>query len=1300
MEPTPRLLPADRYLASVLGISDEEFAWYKAEVAKRAAEGPQPAVVAGTETLAIISLVLTVLSVGFTIAASFFKPKPGDSDPAQLKVGERGGRARTQNERFAPRYGFDSTQDIATLGSIIPVVYALRENGFGGVRVNTPLLWSQIYSLGGSQLLRAVFMIGEGPIGAIDTQNFASGGNTLASYNYGSTAANAGGSRMSVYGRYTSSLTTRLTSGNHIYGRSASDDKGNAQTEGGSDVFMVRRNGVWTSDFCGAIRPTNQTTFGVYGLIGNNLGIRLNPVIKPQVQAQLIPEGEDGDAKIKCTYDDVAWAQRKKSQTMFGTRSGITSEGLNSIGGTTSYTLYRGTDADTSFSRDVRNLLDISKWDKSSIEQIRTGGGGAFNKSVNADSDSKGRWIFEFDNTQEDSLLNRISVTITRIELQNNGKRGKLRAQITFRTGTIDGEQLWSNDLSSDETIPRLEALKATKFRLRFGNVVDDSVEDDDVVVRYTLRVRVKHKRKQKFKYSDNTFTVENEAFTPTFKIKDSEPIVPANPAYGEATNIYTVEGNGTLRITVELSFPVKNVYIEKCEDIASTVAGRQKSWDDGLIEGELYKIGSGLAICTDRTAAAFVSNADVSNKQGTAVTASFSTVRTGTVTTYSSTDITMDGKYWYDNRLSLPWRNVATTGGHILRCAIASISTSRPCIAVEFGIRSRLGIRVSGICNFRDSLSYDECDKRACLDHKNDKVDRGATLKVDVHQSNTISAPVERYSFFSILYRQAGSTGAFTRLNNAYGVRGATEQNIFNSIQLNMPSTQRWEFQIEPYSGWEVRNNSVGNLYVLDAHLTSRQSVSEVGGITVSFLGEAVSSSSETFGINVGRRKASKGTLGIVRSDLSYFDNGDISYIDTWGKLAEAFVFEEVRSSAESGPEHEVAFINEICPNTTKPLYDDIALLGLNIMSSQEWQQFSQFSCYVTQGKVCRKLLSNLSLGSSHLFPDVLLDLMTNERYGKGDLIKDSMIDLDSFKASAQWCSDRQYYFDGVVADRVNLRQWAADTAATHLLTFGEVDGKFFLKPAMPTGKVPIKALFTAGNILEGSFQLQYLDPEDRDPIRVSVRYREERASNDLANPGLFPVVREILVREGNTLESAPVESLDMSDYATNRQHAIDAAKYFARVRRLATHTIRFSTTHEGVLAHLAPSDYIRVGMDCTEYDEFNNGVVTAAGDLISTQALNDGSYTVIAWNGDGNRAPYETGLTVTDRGTRAAPTGILFTIKKASTQVRTYQVEKITPNEDGTFSVEAVHAPTTAAGVLELADGFDTASNWIIQE
>jgi hypothetical protein len=250
--------------------------------------------------------------------------------------------------------------------------------------------------------------------------------------------------------------------------------------------------------------------------------------------------------------------------------------------------------------------------------------------------------------------------------------------------------------------------------------------------------------------------------------------------------------------------------------------------------------------------------------------------------------------------------------------------------------------------------------------------------------------------------------------------------------------------------------------------------------------------------------------------------------------------------------------------------------------------------------------LRNSLTVGATHLFPDVLLDLMTNATHGAGDLITDEMIDLDAFETAADWCYDRKYFFDGVQADRVNLRQWAADTAAANLLIFGETDGKFYLRPALQFTAVSIKGLFTAGNIVEGSFKLQYLEPEEREPIQVSVRYREERASTDLTNPGIFPTEREVLVREASGSATDPVESLDLSDYVTSRAHAIDAAKFIIRMRRISTHAISFRTTHEGALAKLGPSDYIRVAMDETQYDEFNNGVVTADGALVSTKHAN----------------------------------------------------------------------------------------------
>jgi len=303
-------------------------------------------------------------------------------------------------------------------------------------------------------------------------------------------------------------------------------------------------------------------------------------------------------------------------------------------------------------------------------------------------------------------------------------------------------------------------------------------------------------------------------------------------------------------------------------------------------------------------------------------------------------------------------------------------------------------------------------------------------------------------------------------------------------------------------------------------------------------------------------------------------------------------------------------------------------------------------------------------------------------------------MIDMTSFQSAAQWCYDNRYFYDGALGERINLRQWAADTAATNLLIFGESNGKFFLRPALQTTAVTIKGLFTAGNIAENTFQVQYLDPEERDPIQVSVKYREERASSDPTNPGLFPVVREILVRDEDDPETASIESLDISDYCTSARHAIDAAKYIIRMRKIPTHTIRFNTTHEGVLSALSPGDYIRVALDITEYDEFNNGVVTAAGALISTKALSDGAHDIIAWNGESATAPYDATLAVSANGTQATPTGIVFTVKLPSTQVRTYQIERISSNDDGTFTIEAVHMPTNSSGILDIAANIELGS------
>ena len=71
------------------------------------------------------------------------------------------------------------------MGSVVPIIYCKREDidgiTYGGLRVNTNLLWSQVLSVGGGQFFRGIFLVGEGPVN-LERRQIALGNNTLASY--------------------------------------------------------------------------------------------------------------------------------------------------------------------------------------------------------------------------------------------------------------------------------------------------------------------------------------------------------------------------------------------------------------------------------------------------------------------------------------------------------------------------------------------------------------------------------------------------------------------------------------------------------------------------------------------------------------------------------------------------------------------------------------------------------------------------------------------------------------------------------------------------------------------------------------------------------------------------------------------------------------------------------------------------------------------------------------------------------------------------------------------------------------
>lgn len=701
----------------------------------------------------------------------------------------------------------------------------------------------------------------------------------------------------------------------------------------------------------------------------------------------------------------------------------------------------------------------------------------------------------------------------------------------------------------------------------------------------------------------------------------------------------------------------------ETCRDVAQTVSGRQRSWDDGLSIGELYKFGSALLVCESRSPEdeIFASEADYEPiGGGQAIQVSLRVVKAGTAVL---------------NPIGATTN--ATNSSHLFKAAIASFAIPRSAQVVELGLRSSLGIQISGLCNFRDCLSQSEIDGRACQYYDGRTYRPDQSLELSSYQSGSYSGSEMRYSFFKIGYRIAGSDADYIYLSQCFGTRSLTRQSVYNFLRLQMPSVQRWEFRLEPLTGWEIRSGiASGNLEVLDARISGYRTVSSGAGadtVMVSYSGEPVDRSASTFAIAATRNR----DLGVTLSD-------DNDYADAWGKLAEAFVFEEIQSSAIS-PEHEVVYVNLLTVNPNTPNYDNMALVGMNLRSSTEFSQLPQLSAYINKG-----------IGSVHTFPEVFKDLLTNTRYGVGSILSPEQIDHDSFADCAQWTRDRCYFFDGALSQPINLRQWGSQTAGYFLLDLVIRNGRFALQPAMYFDQPePITNLYTAGNILEDSFEFVYAESEQRTPNRVSVKWRQEKASGDDSAKGLFPVIREVTVREAGTPQDAPLEAIDLTDFCTSERHAIDVAKYICRGRRLFTHSVRFKTVP--TQAALEVGRCFKLGLETVAYEQPNNGAIDAHGAITTTEPLADGTYTVLLWRGLVNEIE-EVQLSV--QGQRSSSiTSAVFCLKQASAETRAYKVQSLGFDEDGNVQVEALYFPLNADGYSQLVDGWDVASNWVVE-
>lgn len=390
------------------------------------------------------------------------------------------------------------------------------------------------------------------------------------------------------------------------------------------------------------------------------------------------------------------------------------------------------------------------------------------------------------------------------------------------------------------------------------------------------------------------------------------------------------------------------------------------------------------------------------------------------------------------------------------------------------------------------------------------------------------------------------------------------------------------------------------------------------------------------------------------------------------------------VEKSNASGPEHRIAYVNEIVSNNTTPTYDKMTICGLVLKASRNFSNVDQIRVWLPNGVPVTRFHPEdaaAPVGPSNLFSDLVFYLLTNRTAGLGNVLNMTatdapLINTADFVTTAKFLRTNRLFFDGVIGSAINLRQFVSDTAPYFLCNFVISDGKFSILPALPTTAngdistqpVPISQLFTAGNILEDSFELEYLGAEERKPFQAVVRYREERKNQ-------LPQERNVNIRWAEADETTALESFDLTAYCTSLDHAKLVGKFFLSIRKRVTHTVRFRTTPYGL--NLAPGDYIKVVTEANPYSAAKNGTVSASGVITSATTLTDGQYRILYYKA-GSEEVVEGIMTVS--GSKVAEQslwGIIFTLIDSTTSENVYMVEQLTLAEDNTVQITASEFP-----------------------
>ena len=147
------LLPYEKELIKTIGITEEEYRKFAAEVRSRGVVRPAeyehiPDIVNGLDggvvTGILINLAISLVLTGVSYLLTPKPKTPEASKRSQLDLG-----SINAANRFVPSRGFDSLNELADYGSPIPIIFGryVKAKKVGGMLVTPKLVWSRMLAM-------------------------------------------------------------------------------------------------------------------------------------------------------------------------------------------------------------------------------------------------------------------------------------------------------------------------------------------------------------------------------------------------------------------------------------------------------------------------------------------------------------------------------------------------------------------------------------------------------------------------------------------------------------------------------------------------------------------------------------------------------------------------------------------------------------------------------------------------------------------------------------------------------------------------------------------------------------------------------------------------------------------------------------------------------------------------------------------------------------------------------------------------------------------------------------------------